>query len=125
MPDMEALKNAGIDTEEGMAYCADDPEFYEEMIIEYLKESGGRISDLERYCTEHDWHSYTVCAHSVKSTSRMIGAAKLSEDARAMEMAGREENREAILAGHAHFLEAYRDTVEKLRAIAAPEGEFT
>ena len=124
MPDIEALKNAGIDTEEGMAYCADDPEFYEEMIIEYLKESAGRIADLERYYADRDWHSYTVCAHSVKSTSRMIGAAKLSEDARAMEMAGREENKEAILAGHARFLEAYRDTVEKLCAITAPEGEL-
>ena len=125
MLDMEALKNAGIDTEEGMAYCADDPEFYEEMIIEYLKESGGRISDLERYCTEHDWHSYTVCAHSVKSTSRMIGAAKLSEDARIIELAGKEENTEVILAGHMHFLKAYRNTVERLRAIVAAAGELT
>ena len=124
MLDMEALETAGIDTEEGIAYCADDPEFYEEMIIEYLKESDGRISDLEHNYADHDWTGYTVCAHSVKSTSRMIGAAKLSEDARTMEMAGREENGEAILAGHRHFLKAYRDTVEKLRVIAAPEGVF-
>ena len=26
MLDMEALESAGIDTEEGIAYCADDPE---------------------------------------------------------------------------------------------------
>ena len=119
MLDMEALESAGIDTEEGIAYCADDPEFYEEMILEFLKESEGRISDLERYYTGRDWHGYTVCAHSVKSTSRMIGAAALSDDARIMEMAGKEENTEAILAGHAHFLEAYRNTAERLRAVAA------
>ena len=124
MLDMEALKAAGIDTEEGMAYCADDPEFYEEMIMEYLQESEGRMADLERYCAERDWHSYSICAHSVKSTSRMIGAAKLSEDARIMEMAGREANEEMIPAGHMHLLEAYRHLVEKLRAAVAAEGEF-
>ena len=31
MLNIAALTDAGIDTEEGMAYCADDPEFYEEM----------------------------------------------------------------------------------------------
>ena len=124
MLDMEALESAGIDTEEGIAYCADDPEFYEEMILEFLKESEGRISDLERYYTGRDWHGYTVCAHSVKSSSRMIGAAKLSEDARIMEMAGREANKEMIPAGHMRFLEAYRNTVEKLRAAVAAEGGF-
>ena len=124
MLDMEALESAGINTEEGIAYCADDPEFYEEMILEFLKESEGRISDLERYYTGRDWHGYTVCAHSIKSTSRMIGAAKLSEDARIMEMAGREANEEMIPAGHMHLLEAYRHLVEKLRAAVAAEGEF-
>ena len=28
MLDTEALHRIGIDTEEGIAYCADDPEFY-------------------------------------------------------------------------------------------------
>ena len=125
MLNMEALENAGIDTEEGMAYCADDPEFYEEMVMEYLKESEGRISDLERNYEGRDWHSYTVCAHSVKNTSRMIGAAKLSEDARIMELAGKEENMEVILAGHMHFLKAYRDTVERLRTVVAAAGKCT
>ena len=27
MLDMDALKRIGINTEEGLAYCADDPEF--------------------------------------------------------------------------------------------------
>ena len=37
MLDTEALHRIGIDTEEGIAYCADDPEFYEDMLREYLQ----------------------------------------------------------------------------------------
>ncbi len=38
MLDTEALHRIGIDTEEGIAYCADDPEFYEDMLREYLQD---------------------------------------------------------------------------------------
>ena len=34
MLDIDALTAAGIDTEEGLAYCADDPDIYEEMLME-------------------------------------------------------------------------------------------
>ena len=46
MLDTEALHRIGIDTEEGIAYCADDPEFYEDMLREYLQESDGRAAVL-------------------------------------------------------------------------------
>ena len=55
MLDTEALHRIGIDTEEGIAYCADDPEFYEDMLREYLQESDGRAADLRRFYALQDW----------------------------------------------------------------------
>ncbi len=117
MPDTEALRRIGIDPEEGMAYCADDPEFYEEMLREYLAESEIKAAELREFYEERSWQRYGICAHSVKSTSRMIGAKALSERAHELELAGREENEGAILAGHERFLKAYTALTDELRTV--------
>ena len=117
MLDTEALRRIGIDPEEGLACCAEDPEFYEEMLREYLKESDAKAAELRSFYEERIWQRYGISAHSVKSTSRMIGAKALSERAHELELAGREENESAILAGHERFLKEYADLTGKLRTV--------
>ena len=121
MTDLEALKQAGIDVDDGLAYCAEDAEFYEEMLTEYVRESAVKLADLDRHFSERNWAQYTVCAHSVKSMSLMIGAKEMAETARRMENAGKEGNEEALLTGHEAFTEAYRKTAETVRAAVTPE----
>lgn len=117
MLNTEALHRIGIDTEEGIAYCADDPEFYEDMLREYLQESDGRAADLRRFYASQDWSQYGLCAHSVKSTSKMIGAKAVSELAREMEFACRSGDAASVLAGHDRFLREYTDLVDGLRSV--------
>ncbi len=117
MLDTEALHRIGIDTEEGIAYCADDPEFYEDMLREYLQESDGRAADLQRFYASQDWSQYGLCAHTVKSTSKMIGAKAVSELAREMEFACRSRDAASVLAGHDRFLREYVDLADCLRTV--------
>ena len=116
MANLEALREYGVDTDEGLAYCADDPEFYEEMLGEFLSEGEGRLVDLRTFFETHDWKSYAICAHSVKSTSRMIGAKALSERARELELAGKAEDAAAVEGAHAAFLAEYAALLNRLRA---------
>ncbi len=118
--DREELRRIGIDPEEGLAYCAEDPEFYEEMLREYLKESGKRAEELENLFRERSWRRYGVCAHTVKSTSRTVGARALADRAHAAELAGREEDAEAIRAGHALFMKEFTELADRLRAVLDP-----
>lgn len=90
MLERDALARLGIDVEEGIACCAGDPEFFDEMVVAYLDESAERLTELARLYESRDWPQYTRCAHSIKSTSMMIGARSLSELARTMELAGKE-----------------------------------
>ena len=122
MLDMNALNRIGIDTEEGIAYCADDPEFYEEMLCEYLNESDARSIELKKLFAERNWHRYGICAHSIKSTSRMIGAKAVSELAREMELAGKEGNETAIFSGHEKFMKECTDMTDNLRTVICTEG---
>ena len=116
---MELLEDYGIDTEEGLACCAEDPEFYEEMIHEFLKESIDRCLNLEKCFFSQDWSGYALCTHSIKSTSRMIGAKDLSEAARELETAAKEGFADTIYESHELFLENYRTLTDELRKITA------
>ena len=122
MPDTKALHRIGIDTEEGIAYCADDAEFYEDMLREYLQESDGRAADLRRFYASQDWSQYGLCAHTVKSTSKMIGAKAVSELAREMELACRSRDAASVLAGHDRFLREYTDLADGLRSVMQTSG---
>ena len=122
MLDTEALHRIGIDTEEGIAYCADDPEFYEDMLREYLQESDGRAADLRRFYASQDWSQYGLCAHTVKSTSKMIGAKAVSELAREMELACRSRDAASVLTGHDRFLREYTDLADCLRSVMQTSG---
>ena len=114
--DINKLVKIGLNTEDGLAYCADDEEFYGEMIGEYLSERDSRVKALTESFMAKDWDCYRILAHSIKSTSRMIGANELSEFAREMEQAAKDEDVEVLIAGHDHFLSEYVKLTDELAA---------
>ena len=115
MLDMKELEALGVDTSAGLACCADDPEFYEEMLVEYANESEGNLAGLQQFYDRQDWENYRITVHSVKNTSRMIGAAAVSDRAFLLETAAKEKDTAAILAAHGSFLADYRNLAARLR----------
>ena len=56
---------------------------------------GSAESDRDQiigYLEAGDWKNYTVKVHALKSTALLVGAKELSEEARALEMAGKSED---------------------------------
>lgn len=117
MLDAERLREWGVDADLGLAYCAEDPEFYEEMLGEYAREGEQKAEELTRFFDARDWDAYRIRAHSVKSTSRMIGAAALSDMARAMEDAAKAGNEALLLSAHGPFMAQYTQLVSRLRGL--------
>ena len=105
MANLHMLMEIGVDTDEGLACCADDVEFYEEMLKD----------ELNRFYTMQDWEHYGIRAHTTKSTSRMIGAVSFSEIAREMEFAAKEGRAEAIIMNHASFVSGYQQLVDGIQ----------
>ena len=99
-----AIEALGIDWEEGLAYCAEDEEFYGEMLRAFVDESRSRADGMRRALDGADWEHYGLCAHSLKNTSRMIGAAGLARGALALEQAARAQDGAAVAGRHAGFL---------------------
>lgn len=106
------LTRAGIDLEQALAYCGDE-EGFREIISIFHAEGEKRRSNLSHYFKEQDWKNYVICVHALKGNAKGIGAGELSEMARELEMAGKEnrieyilEHHEAMMANHDRLLEA-------------------
>lgn len=103
---LEALKHAGIQIDQGIAYCGDKEGFAEILAI-YHKEGAKRKSRLQDYFKEQDWKNYVITVHALKSNSKGIGANELAELALNLEMAGKENRIDYILENHETMLEMH------------------
>lgn len=101
------LRKSGIDTEAGLKYCVGDKEFYKSLLMQYATESAGKIASMKKYYKVKDWHNYEILVHALKSTSKMIGIADLSEKAKALEKAAKENDAAYILQNHDSMIRDY------------------
>ena len=121
------LKKIGIDTDAGIKYCVGDQEFYKSLLLQFANETSEKIPSLKKYFHEHDWHNYEIIVHALKSTSKMIGIMDLSEEAKALEMAAKEQKAGFITENHEQVLMDYSryaaEIKEKLNAGSDDDDE--
>ena len=113
------LRARDIDVTQGLMYCQDDPALYRAMLAEFAADAPGRLAQLEKAFTAGAWKDYALLAHSLKSTSATVGAARLSLAAAAMENAARQEDTAALQDGHVPLVTLYRETGEAVSAFCA------
>ena len=111
------LKDLGIDTDKGLSYCQNDSAMYKNIVSEYVKEMPERSGLLKEYFEASDWNNYCVYVHSLKSTSKMIGALSLSDKALKLEEAANKEDADFIKENHAEILDIYINLANKMADI--------
>ena len=104
---MTELRKSGIDTDAGLKYCVGDKDFYKSLLVQFATESPDKIGSMKKYYTAHDWHNYEILVHALKSTSKMIGIAELSEKAKSLEMAAKSNEENYILENHDSMIRDY------------------
>lgn len=112
-----------LDTKQGLEYCCSDEEFYRNMIMTYL-ENQKRDAMMKCY-REEDWENYRILVHALKSTSLSIGAAELSEQAKALEMAAKEKNLSYLKENHEKVMADYQNLLAGLNEIVGQSKEET
>ena len=111
-----ALK--GVDVEEALKYTG-GAEILEETLKEFYKNIDKNAAKIQKFVDEGDYRNYTILVHALKSSARLIGAAKLSDDAKYLEKCGDEENVAEILGKTPALLELYRTYKENLAPLCA------
>ena len=104
---LDKLKEAGVNTKEGLEYCAEDEDIYIEVMQEYAADSVGKDKLLVKYYEDRNWKEYRIIIHSLKSASRTIGADEVSDLAKALEDAAAEEKVSFIEENHEVFRQKY------------------
>ena len=114
--DFTALKDAGIDSSTGLKFCQNEESFYRTVLIEFAQVSKEKSADLQKAFDEKDWKNYEVHVHSLKSTSKMIGAKDLSTLAASLEAAAVSSDAGAIEANHDGLMKKYKNVTEAIYA---------
>lgn len=112
--------SAGIDIEVAIQNCGSP-----DILLKVLKDFYSTIADkgklIEEYAKNKDYENYTIQVHSLKSSSRLIGALKLSKDAEYLEKCGDEKNESEIESKTPPLLALFYGYQEKLSPMLSEE----
>ncbi|MGN0679226.1 MAG: PocR ligand-binding domain-containing protein [Oscillospiraceae bacterium] len=100
----ETIQIEGLNIENAIRLLGNE-KLLMQVMREYYRSLDGRINGLSEMLENNDISNYTINVHSLKSTSRQIGADELGELAFQLEMAGKEGNTAFIREHHGELVE--------------------
>jgi CheY-like chemotaxis protein/HPt (histidine-containing phosphotransfer) domain-containing protein len=112
--DTENISIGDLDVKKGIIYCGGKDEYLDILRL-HAREDGQNREYINSLLKEENWKDYTIAVHAVKSSMMSIGAVKLSEMAKELEKAGKEQNTEYILSHHSAFDDEYGRLIAMLR----------
>ena len=104
-----------LDTKGALLFCANNPDFYREMLLSFVSEN--RMGQIQSCFAQEDWKNYTVQVHALKSTAKIIGAKELAERALELEMAGKREDVNELRRKHGPCMICYGELRQKLSVL--------
>ena len=111
-----------FDIEEGLKYPRGDMEFFRMILSQYVSEAPDKKARMDKAIAEGDTGNFEIIVHGIKSSSKMIGASDLSEQAKALE-----NNAEAgnlpDESGYSKFLNDYLSLVDEISDFLNGSGE--
>jgi signal transduction histidine kinase/CheY-like chemotaxis protein len=92
------IKIDGVDVERGLSLANGQAENYLQTLAVFCEDLREKGVEIRRALGKNDIASYTIYVHALKSAAANVGATKLSEDAKELEMAGKRTNTDLIAA---------------------------
>ena len=120
--DLNALRAAGIEPNIGLQYVQNDVQFYRSILGDYVDGEAEKKKLIQTSYAEEDWHNYMIQVHSLKSSSKMIGAVELSEMAAKQEQASKEGDTDTIRTGCAPMIKKYKEVADAIRSVIKAEA---
>ena len=116
---MAAYDTNELNVEEGLEYSMDSEEFYIEILQTYLEETADEIKQMDEHLATGNMEEYATLVHALKSSSRLIGAASLGEEAYALELKSKEGDVEFVRNRHDHLKQHTEKVFEAIRGYLA------
>lgn len=88
----------------------------------YVRKGTEKIAQINSLAAEENWKNYTIEVHALKSTSLSIGAVKLSEFAKRLELAGKSGDNDMIRKENDELMKLYADVIGEGRKLLEEYG---
>ena len=112
---LKSLQGIGIDTNIGLKYSGNDLAMYKSILEAYSSEERTKSKNIQNSYQAKDWDNYGVYVHSLKSTSKTVGATELYEKAKELEKAAKENDIATVESNHDRVMDMYADVVAVIR----------
>ncbi len=103
----------GISYEDALRNCGGE-DILKTVFQKFYESIEERSEAIEGYVAQGDWQNYRIAVHSLKSSARLIGALSLSDAAKDLEAAAKEQRVEQIVSRTPILLDMYRSYRWKL-----------
>ncbi len=112
-----------ISVSTGLHYAGGNEDAYYEILDMYIRKGREKYRQIEELCKTQNWKDYIIEVHALKSTSLSVGATKLSELAKKLELAGKAGDYDIIEKQNAELLELYKNVLEEGLTLLPEEKE--
>lgn len=106
------LEDSGIHSHAGLQYCHGDKKFYIDVLLKFAKDAKQKMKEINEFFEKEDFENYCTKVHALKSTAKMIGADLLSEKAKCLEMAAKNQETDFIRDHHEELLCEYHQVIQ-------------
>ena len=107
------IRAHGLDTDTAIGVLGSEI-LYNRIVEEYYRSGEDKLNEIRSAYERADWKDYTIRVHSLKSSSRQIGAMELGDMAEALERAGNAADEDVIRSDTDRTLKAYEDLLDEL-----------
>ena len=111
---LDKMRSLGLNVDAGLEYACDEEDFYLELLTDYANCAEEKCESLETFLAANDLNNYEILIHSLKSTSRMVGADDLSDQAKELQDAAGKEDMDFVKEHHSAFINGYKDLSKKI-----------
>lgn len=101
-----------FDPDKGLMYTGGNVDAYCDILEMYAKKGPEKRSYIDRLFEKKDWKNYVIEVHALKSTSLSIGAVKLSELAKELELAGKAGSYNVIEKKNSMLSDMYGEVID-------------
>lgn len=112
-----------VDVRLGLERCGGNLDAYLAVLKTFMETAAESIERIERFSRDRSYKDYSVEVHGLKSSAMAIGANDLSETARQLETAGREEDYKRIMSDTPALIAMYTDVAEHIKPLVMPEKD--
>ena len=97
---IDTAREIGLNVDSALVFAYGDEDFYLELLTDYVKEASDRCAQLTSFLEQGNLKDYEILVHSIKSSSKTVGADDLSELARDLETAAKRGDLDYVRQHH-------------------------